>query len=70
MAFNRFRIYDVLQKSLVTFLFGTTIVGGVFVTANVYNNWVEKRRLQSELAHKKMLNDDAEASKGDSRNSS
>ncbi|KAJ2365224.1 hypothetical protein H4S02_003555 [Coemansia sp. RSA 2611] len=50
MSFNRFRFYDKLQRSATTLLFGTTVVGAVFITANVYTNWVEKQRLQSEVS--------------------
>ncbi|KAJ2785214.1 hypothetical protein H4R18_000665 [Coemansia javaensis] len=49
MTFNRFRVYDVLQRSVSTFLFATTVVGTVFIGANVYNNWVEKKRLRHEV---------------------
>ncbi|KAJ2687555.1 hypothetical protein IWW39_002850 [Coemansia spiralis] len=48
MAFNRYRVYDIVQRSLSTILLGTTFVGGAFITANVYNNYVQKKKLQQE----------------------
>ncbi|KAI9500670.1 hypothetical protein GGI25_004527 [Coemansia spiralis] len=57
---NRFRIYDVVQKSLSTALFVTTVLGSGFIGINVYNNWVEKQKLQAELSYKRMIKDDPE----------
>ncbi|KAI8321343.1 hypothetical protein GQ54DRAFT_311881 [Martensiomyces pterosporus] len=58
MSFNRFRVYDIVQKSLSTALFATTVAGGIFIGVNVYNNYVEKQKLQKEMAYKQMLKDD------------
>ncbi|KAJ2001814.1 hypothetical protein GGI04_002082 [Coemansia thaxteri] len=60
MSFNRFRVYDLVQRSLSTVLFVTTCAGGVFIGVNVYNNHKEKQKMQKELAYKQMRRDDPE----------
>ncbi|KAJ1721801.1 hypothetical protein LPJ53_003714 [Coemansia erecta] len=60
MSFNRFRFYDIAQRSLSTVLFATTVAGSIFIGVNVYNNWVEKQKLQKDMAYRKMVRDDPE----------
>ncbi|KAJ1664067.1 hypothetical protein EV178_004438 [Coemansia sp. RSA 1646] len=60
MSFNRYRIYDIVQRTIAAGLFVTTICGGAFIGLNVYNNWVEKQKLQAEISYKKMVKDDPE----------
>ncbi|KAJ2657530.1 hypothetical protein IW148_005117 [Coemansia sp. RSA 1199] len=50
MAFNRFRIYDKVQRTITTSLLGVTILGTLFISANVYTNWAEKKRLRLEAS--------------------
>ncbi|KAI7832005.1 hypothetical protein BX661DRAFT_86674 [Kickxella alabastrina] len=71
MSFNRFRVYDLMQKSMSTLLFATTVAGSGFIGLNVYNNWVEKQKLQKEvhivdkklvkMAYKRMVKDNPES---------
>ncbi|KAJ1891245.1 hypothetical protein LPJ66_007033 [Kickxella alabastrina] len=61
MSFNRFRVYDLMQKSMSTLLFATTVAGSGFIGLNVYNNWVEKQKLQKEMAYKRMIKDNPES---------
>ncbi|KAJ2751079.1 hypothetical protein GGI19_004716 [Coemansia pectinata] len=60
MAINRYRVYDIVQRSLSTVLFGTTFIGGAFIGVNVYNNYVQKQKLQKELADKIAQRNDSE----------
>ncbi|KAJ2636301.1 hypothetical protein GGF40_003082 [Coemansia sp. RSA 1286] len=68
MGFNRFRFYDIMQKSFSTMLFATTVAGSIFIGLNVYNNWVEKQKLQKEasiarklpMSYRRMVRDDPE----------
>ncbi|KAJ2060019.1 hypothetical protein GGI17_004048 [Coemansia sp. S146] len=46
MAINRYRVYDILQRSLSTVLFGTTFIGGAFIGVNVYNNYLADKIAQ------------------------
>ncbi|KAJ1790526.1 hypothetical protein LPJ67_002124 [Coemansia sp. RSA 1938] len=50
MAFNRFRIYDKVQRTITTSLLGVTVLGTLFISANVYMNWAEKKRLRLEAS--------------------
>ncbi|KAJ1958214.1 hypothetical protein EC988_000435 [Linderina pennispora] len=50
MSINRFRFYDLMQKSISTALFATTVAGTLFIGLNVYNNWVEKNKLLQEVS--------------------
>ncbi|KAJ2048465.1 hypothetical protein H4S04_003815 [Coemansia sp. S16] len=50
MAINRYRVYDIVQRSLSTVLFGTTFIGGAFIGVNVYQNYVQKQKLQKEAS--------------------
>ncbi|KAJ1646718.1 hypothetical protein LPJ64_001832 [Coemansia asiatica] len=54
MSFNRFRFYDIMQKSFSTVLLATTVAGSIFIGVNVYNNWVEKQKLQKEMSYHRM----------------
>ncbi|KAJ2721459.1 hypothetical protein GGI07_003972 [Coemansia sp. Benny D115] len=58
MSFNRFRFYDLVQRSVSTVLFTTTVLGMGFIGINVYNNWVEKQKLENELSLKRLARDD------------
>ncbi|KAJ2093857.1 hypothetical protein GGI09_002792 [Coemansia sp. S100] len=61
MAINRYRVYDIVQRSLSTVLFGTTFIGGAFIGVNVYQNYVQKQKLQKELADKIAQRKDSES---------
>lgn len=67
MAFNRFRVYDVLQRSISLTLFATTVAGSVFIGINVYNNWAEKQKLQKEMSYKKLVRDETDSNNNNNR---